>query len=148
MVYKPPAVRVALIAGFRQALPVFNLMIVVAAAVGMWESPQGFPGGVGRVESRLYGLSMLSIPRHFHGLFWPQWSFKQRVLKTSAHGLDRSTGGKAICLCRGMRLGRDGIRSYPRAKHKTQRWNSKGNNPAKQSAQPLESCEGLPPFPN
>ena len=27
-------------------------MIVVAVAVVMWESPQGFPRGVGRVESR------------------------------------------------------------------------------------------------
>src|SRR5271169_5252795 len=56
MVYKPLAVRVALVAGFRRALPVFRYMIVVAAAVVMWESPQGFPRGVGRVESRLLGF--------------------------------------------------------------------------------------------
>jgi hypothetical protein len=56
MVYKPLAVRVALIAGFRWALPVFRSMIVVAVAVVMWESPQGFPRGVGRVESRLLGF--------------------------------------------------------------------------------------------
>ena len=31
-------------------------MIVVAVAVVMWESPQGFPRGVGRVERRLYGF--------------------------------------------------------------------------------------------
>jgi hypothetical protein len=31
-------------------------IIVVAVAVVMWESPQGFPRGVGRVESRLYGF--------------------------------------------------------------------------------------------
>jgi hypothetical protein len=48
MVYKPLAVRVALIAGFRRALPVFRYMIVVVVAVVMWESPQGFPRGVGR----------------------------------------------------------------------------------------------------
>jgi hypothetical protein len=54
MVNKPLAVRVALIAGFRRALPVFRYMIVVAVAVVMWESPQLFPRGVGRVESRLY----------------------------------------------------------------------------------------------
>jgi hypothetical protein len=56
MAYKPLAVRVALVAGFRRALPVFNQMIVVVVAVVMWESPQGFPRCVGRVESRLYGF--------------------------------------------------------------------------------------------
>ena len=66
MVYKPLAVRVALFAGFRRALPVFSYMIVVAVAVavavGMWESPQGFPRGVGRVESRLYGFPCFPYP--------------------------------------------------------------------------------------
>ena len=62
MVYKPLAVRVALIAGFRRALPVFRYMIVVAVAVVMWESPQGFPRGVGRVESRLYGFPCFPYP--------------------------------------------------------------------------------------
>jgi hypothetical protein len=56
MVYKPLAVRVALIADFRRALPVFRYMIAVAVAVGMWESPHGFPRGVERVESRLHGF--------------------------------------------------------------------------------------------
>ena len=56
MVYKPLAVRVALIAVFRRALPVLKYIIVVAVAVVMWESPQVFPRGVGRVESRLYGF--------------------------------------------------------------------------------------------
>jgi hypothetical protein len=56
MVYKPLAVGVALIAGFRRGLPVFRYMIAVAEAVVMWESPQGFPRGVGRVESRLLGF--------------------------------------------------------------------------------------------
>ena len=62
MVYKPLAVRVALIAGFRRALPVFRYMIVVAVAVVMWESPQGFPRGVGRMESRLYGFPSFPYP--------------------------------------------------------------------------------------
>ena len=62
MVYKPLAVRVALVAGFRQALPVFRSMIVVVVAVGMWESPQGFPRGVGRVESRLLGFPCFPYP--------------------------------------------------------------------------------------
>jgi hypothetical protein len=62
MVYKPLAVRVALIAGFRRALPVFRYMIVVVVAVVMWESPQGFPRGVGRVESRLYGFPCFPYP--------------------------------------------------------------------------------------
>jgi hypothetical protein len=69
MVYKPLAVRVALIAGFRRALPVFRYMIAVVVAVVMWESPQGFSRGVGRVESRLLrfpcfpypGISMASL---------------------------------------------------------------------------------------
>ena len=55
MVYKLLAARVALVAGFRRALRVFRYMIVVAVAVGMWESPQG-PRGVGSVESRLLGF--------------------------------------------------------------------------------------------
>jgi hypothetical protein len=62
MVYKPLAVIVALFAGFRRALPVFKYMIVVAVAVVMWESPQGFPRGVGRVESRLYGFPCFPYP--------------------------------------------------------------------------------------
>ena len=62
MVYKPLAVRVALIAGFRRALPVFRSMIAVAVAVVMWESPQGFPRGVGRVESRLLGFPCFPYP--------------------------------------------------------------------------------------
>jgi hypothetical protein len=53
MVYKPLAVRVALSAVFRRALPVFRHMIVVAVAVVMWESPQGFPRGVGRFSLAL-----------------------------------------------------------------------------------------------
>jgi hypothetical protein len=36
MVYKHLAVRVALVAGFRRALPVFRYMIAVAEAVVMW----------------------------------------------------------------------------------------------------------------
>jgi hypothetical protein len=35
---------VALIAGFRRALPVFRLMIVVAVAVLVWESRRDFQG--------------------------------------------------------------------------------------------------------
>jgi hypothetical protein len=37
-------------------------MIVVAVAVVMWESPQGFPRGMGRVESRLYGFPCFPYP--------------------------------------------------------------------------------------
>ena len=44
MVYKPLAVRVALIAGFRRALPVFKYMIIVAVAVVMWEPRRDFQG--------------------------------------------------------------------------------------------------------
>jgi hypothetical protein len=62
MVYKPLAVRVALLAGFRRALPVFRFMIVAVVAVVMWESPHGFPRGVGRVESRLYGFPCFPYP--------------------------------------------------------------------------------------
>src|ERR1700677_4251703 len=62
MVYKPLAVRVALIAGFRRALPVFRYMIVAVVAVVMWGSPQGFPRGVGRVESRLHGFPCFPYP--------------------------------------------------------------------------------------
>jgi hypothetical protein len=62
MVYKPLAVRVALIAGLRRALPVFKYMIAAAVAVVMWESPRGFPRGVGRVEGRLYGFPCFPYP--------------------------------------------------------------------------------------
>src|ERR1700761_1647738 len=71
MVYKPLAVRVALIAGFRRALPVFKYMIVVAVAVVMWESPQGFPRGVGRVESRFYGFPCFPYPGISMACFLP-----------------------------------------------------------------------------
>jgi hypothetical protein len=75
MVYKPLAVRVALVAGFRQALPVFKYMIVVAVAVVMWESPQGFPRDVGRVESRLYGFPCFPHPGISMASFLAVWVF-------------------------------------------------------------------------
>jgi hypothetical protein len=69
-VYKPLAARVDLIAGFRRALPVFRYMIVVVVAVVMWESPQGFPRGVGRVESRFYGFPCFPYPGISMACFW------------------------------------------------------------------------------
>jgi len=45
MVYKPLAARVALIAGFRRALPVFNYMIVV----GLFFAETRFSISLGRV---------------------------------------------------------------------------------------------------
>jgi hypothetical protein len=44
-------------------------MLVVVAAVVMWESPQRFPRAVVRVEKQFHRFSMLSTDRHFHGLF-------------------------------------------------------------------------------
>jgi hypothetical protein len=44
MVYKPLAARVALVAGFRRALPVFKYILVVVVAVAMWESRRDFQG--------------------------------------------------------------------------------------------------------
>jgi hypothetical protein len=70
MVYKPLAVGVALIAGFRRPLPVFKYMIVAVVAVVMWESPQGFPRGVGRVESQLYGFPCFPHPGISMAYFW------------------------------------------------------------------------------
>ena len=67
MVYKPLAVRVALIAGFRRALPVFRYMIVAVVAVGMWESLRDFQG-MWECGTPALWLSKLSIPRDFHGL--------------------------------------------------------------------------------
>jgi hypothetical protein len=67
MVYKPLAVRVALIAGFRRALPVSRYRIVVVVAVVMWESPQGFPRGVGRVESRHHGFPCFPYSVYWNG---------------------------------------------------------------------------------
>jgi hypothetical protein len=44
MVYKPLAVSMALIAGFRRALPVFRLIILAVVAVVMSESRRDFQG--------------------------------------------------------------------------------------------------------
>jgi hypothetical protein len=72
-------VRVALIAGFRRALPVFRYMIVVVEAVVMWESPQGFPRGVGRVESRLYGFPCFPYPGISMACLsaWPEFELRK-----------------------------------------------------------------------
>src|ERR1700730_4357084 len=78
MVYKPLAVRVALIADFRRALPVFKYMIAVVAVV-MWESPQGFPRSVGRVESRTYGFPCFPYPGISMACFWPDSGFGFRL---------------------------------------------------------------------
>jgi hypothetical protein len=40
-----------------------------------WQLASLHPRGVGRVESRLYGLSMLSVPPHFYGLFLTKTRF-------------------------------------------------------------------------
>jgi len=69
MVYKPIAVRVALVAGFQRALSVFfRYVIVVAEAVGMWE---GWKAGF-----------MAFHPfhtRHYYGLFWFVAIWKSRI---------------------------------------------------------------------
>jgi hypothetical protein len=75
MVYKPLAVRVALIAGVRRPLPVFKYMIVVAVAVVMWDSPQGFSRGVAGVESRLYGFPCFPYPGISMACFWTRLGF-------------------------------------------------------------------------
>lgn len=62
LVYKPLAAEFALFAGFRRALLVFGSVIVVVGAMVMWESPEGFPSGVGRVESRPYGFPGFPYP--------------------------------------------------------------------------------------
>jgi hypothetical protein len=72
MVYKPLAVRVALVAGFRRALPVFNFIIAVVEAVGMCEIPKGFPRGVGRVESRFFGFPCFPYPGISMACFFAQ----------------------------------------------------------------------------
>jgi hypothetical protein len=79
MVYKPLAVRVALIAGFRRALPVFRYMIVVAVAVGMCEILKGFPRGAGTVESRLFGFPCFPHPGISMACFWPHLRFSFRA---------------------------------------------------------------------
>jgi hypothetical protein len=45
-------------------------MIVAVVAVVMWESPQGFPRGVGRVESQLYGFPCFPHPGISMAYFW------------------------------------------------------------------------------
>jgi hypothetical protein len=74
MVYKPLAVRAALIAGFRRALPVFRYMIVVAEAAVMWESPQGFPRGVRRVEAGFLAFHA------FHTPAFPRLVFSRKLI--------------------------------------------------------------------
>ena len=72
--------------GFRRALPVFRSMIVVAVAVVMWESPQGFPRGVGRVESRLYGFPCFPYPGISTACFWGRLGFNSATRVLSTHG--------------------------------------------------------------
>jgi hypothetical protein len=84
MVYKPLAVRVALIADFRRALPVFKYMIAVVAVV-MWESPQGFPRGVGRVESRHHGFPCFPYPVISMACFWPHKISLEATMTANEH---------------------------------------------------------------
>jgi hypothetical protein len=43
-------------------LLVFKYILVAVEVVGMWESPQGFPRDVGRVESQLLGFPSFPHP--------------------------------------------------------------------------------------
>jgi hypothetical protein len=63
---------VALIAGFRRALPVFRYMIVVAVAVVMWESRRDFQGvweGWKAGFMAFHAFHTPSFPRRVFGRF-------------------------------------------------------------------------------
>ena len=62
MVYKPLAVRVALVAGFRRALPGLQIDDSRRRSRGNVGIPQRFPRSVGRVESRLLGFPSFHTP--------------------------------------------------------------------------------------
>ena len=65
-------------------------MIVVAVAVVMWESPQGFPRGVGRVESRLYGFPCFPHPGISMAGFLAVFGFIIPALRARAHRAERN----------------------------------------------------------
>ena len=69
MVYKPLAVKVALIEGFRRAFA--GLQINDSRSRGNVGIPAGISKGCGKGGKPALWLSMLSIPRHFHGLLLP-----------------------------------------------------------------------------
>ena len=60
-------------------------MIVVVAAVGMWESPQRFPRAGEWVGKQFYRFPMLSTDRHFHGQY-PERTISARWGGTASTG--------------------------------------------------------------
>jgi hypothetical protein len=49
----------------------------------MWESPQGFPRGVGRVESRLFGFPCFPYPGISMAALFAWHEFELRKLSNS-----------------------------------------------------------------
>src|SRR6185437_6699667 len=90
MVYTPLAVRVALVAGFRRALPVFRLMIAVVVAVVMWESRRDFQGGW---KAGFWAFHA------FHTPAFPRLSFCRRLASSFRQGTKAGIG-EAVSLPR------------------------------------------------
>lgn len=84
MVYKPFAVRVALIAGLRRGLPVIRYMTAVAEAVAMWESPQGFqhPGNSTACFLQICGIQFAKARQTYRTCLATTFAFRIRFTIT------------------------------------------------------------------
>jgi hypothetical protein len=79
MVYKPLALRVALVAGFRRGFAGLQIHDSRRRSRGNVGIPQGFPRGVGRVESRLLGFPCFPYPGISMACFLPNRAFSSSV---------------------------------------------------------------------
>jgi len=89
MVYKLRAVRGALTASSRPALPVFRCMKVVAVAVVMWESRRDFQGVWEEWKAGFMAIHPFPTPSFPWLFFWRNWSFRVAAIRLQTQEISK-----------------------------------------------------------